>query len=466
MKNRTGMTTFWLSALFILLTQTSLAGEEGKVNVISSARGTRVVSVSSYYSQEWSAENLMDAKNETGWCCQKGSIFPHVIVFELVEKAEINLLKFNNQTEESGYPGISAKEVVIEFSTEGPDRGYRQVASLKLIQGASTEEYSISQNEAKWIRLSINSNYGQSSYTELMEFEAWGRSRSKLLIFPDGRGSEILFPQGKVSFADKVICYDPGAPGEGTGGEPKNEVQNAEEALGIPDYDEQEDKGYVSLGRGGTLTIQFTDNVLTDTEGDDLFIFEIGPDVEDTFVEISKDGKEFIEVGKVSGSTAALDISPYARAGENFAYVRLVDDPDEGERSGPTVGADIDAIGAISSAIKIEIPSEVLFDFDKHDIRSDAVKILQEVAEKIREYADSVVSVEGHTDSVGSDKYNLMLSQKRADSVKEYLIRVQGLKDVEFETRGWGESGPIASNQTEEGRQKNRRVEIIIKVKR
>ncbi len=87
---------------------------------------------------------------------------------------------------------------------------------------------------------------------------------------------------------------------------------------------------------------------------DDLWIFEVGPDVEDTFVEISKDGGAWFSVGKVFGATAGVDIDSFAAAysfatTDVFAFVRLTDDPNEGDRTGASVGADIDAVGAIST---------------------------------------------------------------------------------------------------------------------
>ena len=83
-----------------------------------------------------------------------------------------------------------------------------------------------------------------------------------------------------------------------------------------------------------------------------LWIFEVGPDVEDTFVDISKDGANWFSVGKVAGATAGIDIDAYGfGTSDFFSYVRLTDDTDEGEQgNGQTVGADIDAVGAISSA--------------------------------------------------------------------------------------------------------------------
>lgn len=104
--------------------------------------------------------------------------------------------------------------------------------------------------------------------------------------------------------------------------------------------------------RRGNIVLQFVDNSLTGS-GDsapDLHIFEIGPDIEDTFVDISKDGVDWVSIGKILGSTAGIDIDRFGFGTSDFFYfVRLTDDPNEGAVSGIQVGSDIDAVGAISS---------------------------------------------------------------------------------------------------------------------
>lgn len=119
--------------------------------------------------------------------------------------------------------------------------------------------------------------------------------------------------------------------------------------------------------------------------------------------------------------------------------------------------------------IRIELAADVLFDFDKANLRPQAQQALKQVATIIREKAKGTVRVEGHTDSKGSDPYNQKLSVGRANSVKNWLIQKERLKDVRFSTAGFGAKNPVVSNtkpdgsDDPEGRQKNRRVEIIAK---
>jgi outer membrane protein OmpA-like peptidoglycan-associated protein len=103
----------------------------------------------------------------------------------------------------------------------------------------------------------------------------------------------------------------------------------------------------------------------------------------------------------------------------------------------------------------------VNFDFDKSTIRKADVADLEKAVAFVKKYPDAKVDVEGHTDSKGTDKYNLKLSQRRADAVKKYLVD-KGEKGDRITAVGKGEAYPIADNKTEKGRFENRRVEVLI----
>lgn len=169
----------------------------------------------------------------------------------------------------------------------------------------------------------------------------------------------VEFPQGALSFADAVVSYDPGPVA------PSMPYQGAFNALGVPDYaggsscSSQADCSFLTLGDGGSVVLRFVDNLLTGSGSadDDLWIFEIGSDVENTFVDISSDGVTWSSVGFVGGATSGIDIDAFGfGAGDTFSYVRLTDDTNEGQQSGSTVGADIDAVGAISTIAAPGVP--------------------------------------------------------------------------------------------------------------
>lgn len=109
----------------------------------------------------------------------------------------------------------------------------------------------------------------------------------------------------------------------------------------------------------------------------------------------------------------------------------------------------------------VNMPSNVTFPVNSSAIQPEFRDTLMSVANTLSEYEKSYIDVYGHTDSTGTDEYNQSLSERRADSVANFLSN-SGVQRARVETRGYGESQPIASNSTEEGRAANRRVELRI----
>ena len=103
----------------------------------------------------------------------------------------------------------------------------------------------------------------------------------------------------------------------------------------------------------------------------------------------------------------------------------------------------------------------VEFDFDKSTIKKGYYQDIDDLAQVMKDYPDLSVVIEGHTDSVGTAAYNKKLSQERADAVKKYMVE-KGIDANRLKAQGFGEDKPIAGNETEEGRQKNRRVEAAV----
>ena len=112
-------------------------------------------------------------------------------------------------------------------------------------------------------------------------------------------------------------------------------------------------------------------------------------------------------------------------------------------------------------AEKVTFAADVLFDFDKATIKPAGKSKLDDLAGKVKGMNLEVVIAIGHTDSIGSDAYNQKLSVRRAESVKAYLVS-KGIEPNRVYTEGKGKKQPVASNQTKDGRAKNRRVEIEV----
>jgi len=111
----------------------------------------------------------------------------------------------------------------------------------------------------------------------------------------------------------------------------------------------------------------------------------------------------------------------------------------------------------------VTITLEVEFDTNKAIVKDEYRNEIKKVADFMKTYPNTTVVIEGHTDNVDTAEYNQKLSEARANSVRQYLIDNFGIKASRLTAVGYGETKPIASNKTEEGRQKNRRVQAVIK---
>jgi len=121
----------------------------------------------------------------------------------------------------------------------------------------------------------------------------------------------------------------------------------------------------------------------------------------------------------------------------------------------------VDVTRTAPGELKVTVKNEVLFDFDSAALRPASRESLREMADVFNKYPNTILSIQGHTDSIGSAAYNMRLSVRRADSVADYLQSI-GVSNSRLETLGFGESRPRASNSTAAGRQLNRRVEIHV----
>ncbi|MGM0559222.1 MAG: hypothetical protein ACQEVA_22745, partial [Myxococcota bacterium] len=177
----------------------------------------------------------------------------------------------------------------------------------------------------------------------------------------------IEFAHGEKSFIDSVVTYEIN---DNTDVEAPYDDPTA--ALGVPDCgtDDAPEPCHVPLGNAtddgtpGVLILAFDENRLINIEGDDLYIFEVGPQVEASEVAVSHDGEEWVELGMIEGSTRGLDLAEFPEIHERaaFQYVRLRDVPNGNTSGSPYGGPDIDAIGAIGSVDASEVENGRLID--------------------------------------------------------------------------------------------------------
>ncbi len=163
-------------------------------------------------------------------------------------------------------------------------------------------------------------------------------------------------------------------------------------------------------------------------------------------------------IGDKAGNTAVGAILGAAIGGAAGAYIGNYMDKQAEEIERDLEGAKVERIG---EGIKITFDSGILFDVNSSTLRPEAKVNLTRLADILNKYEDTEVLVEGHTDSTGPDEYNLDLSMRRAQSVANHMTKLNVLAN-RFRIMGYGEDQPIASNDTKEGRQANRRVDLAI----
>jgi outer membrane protein OmpA-like peptidoglycan-associated protein len=163
-------------------------------------------------------------------------------------------------------------------------------------------------------------------------------------------------------------------------------------------------------------------------------------------------------IGNAAGNTAAGVIVGAVVGGAAGAIIGNYMDEQAAEMEQDLEGADVERIG---EGIKITFGSGILFDTDKSELKAEAKQNIDDLAVILQKYNDTNILLAGHTDSQGSEEYNMALSERRVREVANYLA-MQGVSAPRMTVTWYGESQPVADNSTPEGRQANRRVVIAI----
>lgn len=163
-------------------------------------------------------------------------------------------------------------------------------------------------------------------------------------------------------------------------------------------------------------------------------------------------------IGSGSDNTAKGAIFGAMIGGAAGALIGKYMDNQTEELQNDLKGAKVERIG---EGIKITFDSGILFGFDSSQLTEPSKKNIEDLARVLNKYDDTEILIEGHTDNKGADEYNQKLSEERAASVVNQLT-ARNVANKRFTIVGHGESMPVASNETEEGRKQNRRVEVAI----
>ena len=243
---------------------------------------------------------------------------------------------------------------------------------------------------------------------------------------------------GSGQYTNKVtgVTLQVDAQGEGQYLDEKNKISFQIDADGTGVYKDENNDTTITIGKNNSTYTQ--GNITIENNGDGSGTYND----KDKDLLIKNDGKGKAII-TLKGKSTEVEAKPLEKP-EKFPKLKMV----------PPVPS-IEA-----NSLLITLDSGILFDVDKYDVRPEAERALASLATVLKEADVKAFEIDGHTDSDASDEYNQALSEKRANAVKDFLAS-QGLTS-EITIIGYGESRPVASNDTPEGKQKNRRVEILI----
>ncbi|PHI08522.1 OmpA family protein [Fusobacterium polymorphum] len=243
---------------------------------------------------------------------------------------------------------------------------------------------------------------------------------------------------GSGQYTNKVtgVTLQVDAQGEGQYLDEKNKISFQIGADGTGVYKDENNDTTITIGKNNSTYTQ--GNITIENNGDGSGTYND----KDKDLLIKNDGKGKAII-TLKGKSTEVEAKPLEKP-EKFPKLKMV----------PPVPS-IEA-----NSLLITLDSGILFDVDKYDLRPEAEEVLKNLAIVLKEADIKVFEVDGHTDSDAGDKHNQVLSENRANAVKNFLTS-QGIT-AEIRIKGYGKTRPIASNDTPEGKQKNRRVEIVI----
>ena len=243
---------------------------------------------------------------------------------------------------------------------------------------------------------------------------------------------------GSGQYTNKVtgVTLQVNAQGEGQYLDEKNKISFQIGADGTGIYKDENNDTTITIGKNNSTYTQ--GNITIENNGDGSGTYND----KDKDLLIKNDGKGKAII-TLKGKTTEVDAKPLEK-NEKFPRLKMVPPV-------PSVEA---------NSLLITLDSGILFDVDKYDVRPEAKRALASLATVLKEADVKAFEVDGHTDSDAGDKHNQILSENRANAVKNFLAS-QGIT-AEITIKGYGKTRPVASNDTPEGKQKNRRVEIII----
>jgi hypothetical protein len=396
-----------LFGFFLLCLPFTVRSEQ--TNLLSLQEGCLPIVVPPTFSG-WNGWNILDDSSSSGWASEKGGVTNNVFVFEMVAEAFIERFEFDTAGIDTD--GAAAKDIIVEVSKTSAKDGYEQILQVSLENNKDGQKYEAGKKiPARWVRLTVATNYGSSEYTEIFSFKGYGQKTEAKMI-------NSISGTYTTTYANFHV------------------LQQGTALTGCYEYNQGLLNGSIE---GRVMKINWKESGGDDNTGPAVMVF-------------SEDGQSFkgfwwrkgLETGAASGVW-------------------------EGKKTSNTVGSCPHWTGSFRGELKRQLDITgrgrvygIHFASNSATIEPESYPILNEIFTLLKLESSLKLSIEGHTDNTGSADLNATLSQQRADSVKAYLVTA-GIAEGRLTTVGFGLSAPVADNGSELGRAQNRRVELVRK---
>lgn len=401
------------------------ADEEKLINALALPNGSYMLQTPPSYVatdimanqiQSFTPEAMFDGNNIKGWKSKQYKTKGNTFIIELTETFIIQNLVFNNKLYRSSSSRCS-REVEISFSTTSSAQGFGIIDTFELDK-MQVQKFNLDSIPARWIKINILSNHGDQDFTELMELEANGYFQN-----PNPRPIDVS------------------GTWKSNWGWVKLEA------------DQSSVKGTYQYNKG-TIPFGGIDRRIISYKWQEKMVNQEGR----TILVVNDEGTRLTGIW-CSGNNF-----------DTYGFWILTRDsyspPTPSEQEEEKINKEEDrkkVVEAMEKEIKNEgklIVYGINFELDSDQIKQESHQVLHQIADLLNKQKDLNFRIEGHTDNVGSEEYNLELSERRAAHVKKYLVETHQVDESRISTIGKGESSPVASNDTELGRSSNRRVEI------
>ena len=369
---------------------------------------------------------------------------------------QVSVEKENKGTNETGtneisnemlVPGYALGEIPPITAPEMPDLSVKENPNAKITLDMTKKISAVPGISVTPVKVE-NSNIVGGDYSMQIGQNGDGQFTDKnRSLQTDGKGAGQYTDEnvtiqrnedGSGQYTNKVtgVTLQVDAQGEGQYLDEKNKISFQIGADGTGVYKDENNDTTITIGKNNSTYTQ--GNITIENNGDGSGTYND----KDKDLLIKNDGKGKAII-TLKGKSTEVEAKPLEKP-EKFPKLKMV----------PPVPS-IEA-----NSLLITLDSGILFDVDKYDLRPEAEEVLKNLAIVLKEADIKVFEVDGHTDSDAGDKHNQVLSENRANAVKDFLTS-QGIT-AEITIKGYGKTRPIASNDTPEGKQKNRRVEIVI----